>query len=106
MASGRLGTADLSAATITDVYTVPSSTLASVNISVCNRNASAVAIRIAVSDTAVTQGNDEFIEYGASIAGNGVLERTGIALDATKIVTVYSDTANVSVVVTGIEEAV
>ena len=106
MASGRLGTADLSATTITDVYTVPSSTLASVNISVCNRNASAVAIRIAVSDTAVTQGNDEFIEYGVSIAGNGVLERTGIALDATKIVTVYSDAANVSVVVTGIEEAV
>ena len=106
MASGRLGTADLSATTITDIYTVPASTLASVNVSVCNRNASPVKIRLAISDTTVTQGNDEFIEYDTEIPGNGVLERTGIALDATKIVTAYSDTASVSVVVTGIEEAV
>jgi len=106
MASGRLGTADLSATTITDVYTVPASTLASVNIGICNRNAATVTIRVAVSDTTVTQGADEYIEYETPLGAYGVLERTGIVLDAGKIITVYSDTANVSVVITGIEESI
>ncbi|MBL4680852.1 MAG: hypothetical protein JKY88_09035 [Pseudomonadales bacterium] len=106
MATGRLGTADLSAATITDVYTVPASTKTSVNVNVCNRNSTQVKVRLAISDTTVTQGNDEYIEYDAVITGNGVLERTGLMMDATnKFLTAYSDTANVSVVVTGIEEA-
>lgn len=105
MATGRLGTADLAATTITDVYTVPASTITSANVSVCNRNASTVKIRLALSDTTVTQGNDEFIEYDTSIPPNGTFERNGIVLDATKILTAYSDTANVSVVITGVEEA-
>ena len=106
MASGRLDTADLSATTVTDVYTVPASTLASCNVNVCNRNASSVKIRLALSDTTATQGADEYIEYDVSVPGNGVLERTGIVLAAGQIVTAYSDTADVSVVVTGVEEAV
>ena len=105
MATGRLGTADLALTTITDVYTVPTSKIASVNISVCNRNSSAIKIRLAISDTTVTQGDDEFIEYDYSLTGNGVLERTGIMLDAGKIITAYSDTLDVTVVVTGIEES-
>ena len=106
MATGRLGVADLSATTITDIYTVPASTIASVNVNVCNRTASTVKVRLALSDTTVTQGNDEFIEYDVSIPANGVLERTAIMMDAGKIITAYSDTANVSVVVTGVEEGV
>lgn len=105
MASGILGKADLSATTITNIYTVPASTLSVFNILICNRNTSAVKIRIALSSTSVTQGTDEFIEYDTSIPANGVLERTKIMLDASKIVTVYSDTANVTVLVTGFEEA-
>ena len=106
MASGRLGTANLAATTITDVYTVPANTLTSCNINICNRNATAAVVRIAISDTSVTQGLDEFIEYDYSLSAKGVLERGGVLLDAAKILTVYSDTANVSVVVTGIEESV
>lgn len=105
MATGRLGTADLSATTVTDVYTVPASTIASMNISVCNRNSTIAKVRLALSDTTVTQGADEYIEYDQAIPANGVLERTGIILDASKIVTAYSDSANVSVVVTGVEES-
>ena len=106
MASGRLGTADLAATTITDVYTVPASTLTSCNINICNRNATAIAIRIAVSDTTVTQGVDEFLVYDKSISANDSAQITANTLDATKIITAYSDTANVSIVVMGIEEAV
>jgi len=104
--SGVLGTADLAATTIVDVYTVPIGILSSVNVNICNRNTEIVKIRLALSDASVTQDNSEFMEYDTAIEGSGVLERTGIALDAGKIITMYSDTANVSVVVTGIEGAV
>jgi hypothetical protein len=105
MAAGLLGKANLSATTITNIYTVPASTVATCNILVCNRNASAVTVRLALSTTSVTQATDEFIEYGVTIPANGVLERTGIMLQAAKIVTAYSDTANVTVIVDGFEEA-
>jgi len=106
MASGILSTTNLSANVVADVYTVPASTLASVNINVCNRNATAVKIRLALSATSVTQAAGEFIEFDVSIVANGVLERTGVMLNAGKIITAYSDTNNVSVVVTGVEETV
>jgi len=102
MASGRLGTANLAATTDTTIYTVPASTTSYFIINVCNRNATAVGVRIALADTA-TPGVDEYIEYDAEIPGNCVLERTGLVLDATKQVVVHSDTTNVSVVVYGNE---
>ncbi len=104
MASGRLGAANLSATTVTDLYTVPASKLATVTLSLCNRNATSVTVRVGVSDTTVTQGDDEYIEYGAIIAGYGVLERTGIVLAATQILTVYASGTGVSAVCWGFEE--
>ncbi|RLA01523.1 MAG: hypothetical protein DRQ42_03000 [Gammaproteobacteria bacterium] len=104
MASGRLGAADLAAVTITDVYTVPLGVLTSMNINVCNRNDSIIRIRLAMSSVSGAQANEEYIEYDTTIEPYGVLERTGIALDSGKFITAYSDTANVSVVITGIED--
>ena len=103
MASGILGTADLLATTVTDVYAVPVDTLTSMNINICNRNSDSVLIRLALSATTGVQANSEYIEYETSIEAYGVLERTGVVMQADTIVTMYSDTANVSVVVTGIE---
>jgi hypothetical protein len=105
MAAGLLGKANLSATTITNIYTVPASTVATCNILVCNRNSSAVVVRLALSASAGVQATDEFIEYDITIPANGVLERTAIMLQAAKIVTAYSDTANVTVIVDGFEEA-
>lgn len=102
MATGRLGTADLAAATDTAVYTVPEDAFSVITLSICNRNASAVRIRVAVADTS-TPGNDEYIEYDSELTGNSVIERTGIVMEAGKILVVRSNTINVSAVAYGIE---
>jgi hypothetical protein len=102
MATGLLGQSALSAATYTTVYTVPSSTFTVLSVNVCNRGSTTAAIRIALAADA-TPTNAEFIEYDAQIGGTGVLERTGIMMNASKNLVVYSNSANVSVSVFGIE---
>lgn len=102
MATGRLGTADLAASTDVSVYTCPVSTFAVVTVSLCNRGASSANVRIAVCDTG-TPGTDEYIEYDSSLVSKGVLERTGIVIDAGKILVVRSSANEVSAVVMGIE---
>lgn len=102
MATGILGTADLSANTDTTVYTVPASTFAVVTVSVANRSANNRAVRIALSATG-TPGNSEYIEFDSQLIGNGVLERGGIVIDAAKNIVARCDSTDVSVVVYGIE---
>ena len=107
MASGRLGAVDLSSATHTLVYTVPSSTLSVVNISVCNRNKASVKVRVSHLNGALgTLSEEDYIEYDTVIQPNSVLERTGVAMAATHTIVAYSDTNKVSVQVHGIERAV
>lgn len=107
MASGILGQSAPGAATTTTVYTVPASTLAVVNINVVNRSTSATAdVRIALATTAASPTNAEYIEYDAIIPARGVLERAGVAINATKNVVVYASTANCSVNVYGLEQSV
>jgi len=102
MATGILGTEDLAATTNTTVYTVPNETFAVVAVNITNRNAGSRNIRIATA-SADTPNNAEWIEYDSELLGNGVLERTGIVLDAGKKIVAYSDSTDVNVVVYGIE---
>ncbi len=105
MASGILGQSALSATTNTTVYTVPSSTLGIVNISIVNKSTSAnAAVRLALAAGA-TPTSAEWIEYDTIVPPRGVIERTAIALNAAKRVVVYASTADVSVSVYGIESA-
>lgn len=102
MANGRLGAADLSAGTLTSVYTVPVDTFTVVSLSLCNRGNQATNVRVAVA-AAATPTNAEWIEFDTELLGHGVLERTGIVMDAGKILVVWSTSANVSAVAMGIE---
>ena len=97
-----LGKAALSATTNTSVYTVGSGKEALVNVNVCNRNSSAVTVRLANADGS-TPSNDEYIEYDYSLAANQSFQRTGIHMQAAQIIVAYSSATNVSVVVDGLE---
>jgi hypothetical protein len=105
MPTGRLGTANITTTSDTTVYTVPAATFSVVSINVVNRSSSASAqIRIAIASSA-TPTTAEYIEYDSSLVANGVLERTGIVMDAAKLIVVQTPTATptLSVVVYGIE---
>ena len=105
MPTGRLGTANITTTADTTVYTVPASTFSVVTVNVVNRNPTTSAdIRIAVASSA-TPALGEYIEYDSDIVASGVLERTGIVMDAGKLLVVSTPTATptLSVVVMGIE---
>ena len=105
MATGRLGVAAIPAGTSgagTVVYTVPTGSYGVFNISITNRNASTIAVRVALATTS-TPNPQDYLEYDTSIIPNGVFERTGLVAQAGLNVVVYSNTANVGCTVYGIE---
>jgi hypothetical protein len=103
MATGRLGAVDLTAATDTLLYTVPAGTFTVATVSIVNRSNSAITVRVGVSTSATTIGVTDFIEYETELMPKGVLERTGLVLDAAKSLLVRSSTANVTAMAFGIE---
>jgi len=103
MANGILGTpVDLLSATNATVYTVPADTFAVVSVNICNRNTGSRQIRLAIASTDSPTAS-EFIEYDSLITGNGVLERTGIVMEAGKKIVAYANDVDVSAMVYGIE---
>lgn len=104
MASGILGQQALGASSNVTVYTVPSNNYAIANISLVNRGTSEVTVRVALTAGA-TPTNAEYIEFDAAIPPKGVLERTGVSMQAAKRVVAWASNANVSVSVYGIEQS-
>jgi len=105
MASGILGTASLTvASTNTVIYSVPTSKTAVVTVSVLNRDTTNYTnIDLAISSTGAIS-NTNYIEYQASLIPTGVLERSGIVLEAGKKIIVGSSGGKTTVTVWGYEE--
>ena len=104
MATGILGRALLDGVSNTVVYTVPSGKVASFTFNAVNLSSGdAARIYVALSDTGTPNAND-YIEYGASIAPTGVLERTGIVAHQNVNLICKSSSNTVALVVYGYEE--
>jgi hypothetical protein len=102
MPTGRLGIADVAAATNTTLYTVPTGFFTVATVSLVNRSNQAMTVRLAISGTG-TPTAAEWIEFDTEVYPKGVLERTGIVMGAGQNIVVFSSTANVSAVAFGIE---
>ena len=102
MATGRLGVQELTASTDTTVYTVPVGTYAVANVSITNRNATSISMKLAMATTA-TPTASEWIEWNTVIIPNGVFERTGLVMQGGLNIVVYSTQGNVGCTVYGIE---
>lgn len=102
---GRLGAAALAATTDTALYVVPAARKATCSVSLCNRSASDVTIRLAMIDGALgTLATEDYLEYDTTLPAGGTLERTGLPLTATHTLMARASAASVSAVVYGIEE--
>lgn len=103
--SGKLGSAALAADTTTTVYTVPASTVVTLNIALVNRGGDPAKVRVAITDS-VNPGDADWIEYDATIPGpGGVMERTALVAGAGENIIIHSDVGTISARIHGFEEA-
>lgn len=105
MASGKLGVADLVAATDTLLYTVPASTLTTCNVRFTNRNKVETEIRLAIG-TGANPAAADYLTYDQTLPANGIIEEMGIVCSAGEKIWARAVLANVTVRVHGYEEAV
>lgn len=93
-----LGQAAPSAATPTDLYTVPASTYTVVStLNVCNQNGSSVAVRVWIAIGGAATVSAQYLLYDTVVVKNMPLPITGgWTLSATDVVRVQADTTGVS----------
>jgi hypothetical protein len=104
MATGRLGIVDIpTAATDTLLYTAPAGYFTVATVSIANRSNNAVTVRLAISSSSTTISSNEYIEYETEILSHGVLERTGLVIQAGYSLLVRSSLTGVNFVAYGIE---
>jgi hypothetical protein len=96
-ASIQLGTGN------TTLYTVPNGFYSVFSVNLVNTSTSSVTIQLALSTT-TTPSTSEWIEFTTVIPAKGVLERTGLVLQAGQnVVALASVGATVNATVYGIE---
>lgn len=100
-----LGQESPSINTSTDLYTVPALTSTTISsITVCNSTAGNIKFRVSVAVAGAALAQKQYLFYDVVITRNNSLSATlGITLGAGDVVRVYSDTANVSFNLFGVE---
>ena len=94
-----------SAATATNVYTVPAATETVIStIIIANRAASAGTFRLSVRPNGATQTNAMYCAYDVPVAANDSTTLTlGLTMDAADVLTVYCSSADMSINIFGTE---
>jgi len=94
-----------SAATATNVYTVPAATETVIStVIIANRAATAGSFRLSVRPNGGTQTNAMYCAYDVPVAANDSTTLTlGITLDAADVITVYCSSADMSINIFGTE---
>jgi hypothetical protein len=100
-----LGQSNPSAATPTDIYTVPSDTSAVIStINICNQSANGSQFNIAVRPAGASLISKHYIAYNTAVAANDSVSLTiGVTLATTDVITVTANNASVSFNVFGSE---
>lgn len=101
MSNGVLGTWNLYAGVPQAIYVNNYSKVAMVAVSILNRHNIESRISIALSTSATTPTNAEYLEYEAILAPKGVLERSGIAVSPGQYIVVESSLADSNAVCWG-----
>jgi len=94
MATGKLGSADLAAATDTLLFTAAANQ--TFNVRFANRNATAVKVRVAIG-TGGSPATTDYVDYDVTVNANGIIEDTGLVCSNGEKIWARSDTTNVSV---------
>jgi len=91
-----LGQVELDAATIGDLYTVPSATEAVISsLTICNRTSTPATFRIAIRPGGAALANQNHLAFDAPLAGNDTVILTlGLTLQATDVISVLSSNAD------------
>jgi hypothetical protein len=104
MATGRLGIVDIAtAAQDTLLYTTPAGYFTVATVSIANRSNSPVTVRMGICQSTSSIASNEFIEFETEILAHGVMERTGIVMQAGYSLLVRSSALLVNFVAYGIE---
>lgn len=100
-----LGQSNPSATTLTDVYTVPASTVVVISsIVVANRSITDTSFRLSIAVAGAADDNKQYLYYDVDISGKETFVATiGITLQATDVVRVYATLATLSFNVFGVE---
>lgn len=100
-----LGQSNPSAATLTTLYTVPSSTQTVCStITACNTSSTAATYRIAVRPAGAAVATQHYLVYDASVPANDTVTLTlGVALATTDVISVYASASSVAFSAFGVE---
>jgi glucose-6-phosphate dehydrogenase assembly protein OpcA len=93
-----LGQSNPAAATLTSLYTVPSSTSAVVSsITIANLGAAAATFRIAIRPAGASIANQHYLALDTAIAAIDTITMTlGLTLATTDVISVYASTATMA----------
>lgn len=102
-----LGQSNPTAANLTDAYTVPALTRATIStITVANRSATPTSFRISIAVNGAGDALPQYLFYDVAIDGNDTFAATiGATVGPADVVRVYATLATLSFNIFGIEEA-